>query len=496
MIVIVFVIVIVISIRSGRRAEDVMLPILVALWQTDATVQGAIEEQIQSSFVPAGALALLTGGDLTLDAVAVGASSSWALRSDGRYARALGLSFARRADAPTGTGSFDLSGTGAWRVTPAAQLSVDARGSIASRFGMRAIEGAQAIDPFQAGNRITYAFGGGAGLFAGVGKRSSLRLGGGFSQEGGLAADVPDAVGLDAFTVRGDVGWGRELGGRDTIVPELRIAATHFERAILDVDLHRGRLDAAALTARVGDTHVFSRQFTADLGLGATVTRSEMPLSAEAPELTAAPDARVGLAWIGRASRASASYAFGFASLGPRVAYGQQHSVAAELALRPVSGAAWRDLLVHATARFAHGAAAVAPVGSGKPSGRGWVTTTSVAAGALVEVPLLRGVAFRGGLDLQLAHGAIDPAPRGGSPGVQLQTVVLFGIAGTLSTDPARTVRMDPLDEDQARERAEPGAWQRMEDRAREYRPRRGDAADPEGIDDREPAGDGNGAGD
>ena len=61
-----------------------MLPILVALWQTDATVQGAIEEQIQSSFAPAGALALLTGGDLTLDAVAVGAGSTWALRSDGQ----------------------------------------------------------------------------------------------------------------------------------------------------------------------------------------------------------------------------------------------------------------------------------------------------------------------------------------------------------------------------------------------------------------------------
>ena len=472
-----------------------MLPILVALWQTDTTVQGAIEEQIQSSFVPASAVALLTGGDLTLDAGAVGASSSWALRTDGRYARALGLSFARGAEAPTGTGSFNLAGTGAWQMTPGAQLGVDARGSIASRFGMRAIEGAPAIDPFQAGDRITYAFGGGAGLFASVGKRSSLRLGGGFSQEGGLAADVPDAVGLDAFTVRGELGWGREIGGRDTIVPELRIAATHFEHAILDVDLHRGRLDAAALTARVGDTHAFSRQFTADVSVGATVTRSELPLSREAPELTATPEARVGVAWVGRASRASASYSFGFASLGPRVAYGQQHSVAAELALRPVSGAAWRDLLVHATARFAHGAAAVAipaAVGSGQPAGRGWVTTTSVAAGALVEVPLMRGLAFRGGLDLQLAHGAIDPAPTGGAPGVRLQTVVLFGIAGTLSTDPARTVLKDPLEEEQARERAEPGAWQRMDDRAREYRPRRGDAADPEGIDDdRGPPGDG-----
>lgn len=472
-----------------------MLPIHVALWQTDATVQGAIEEQIQSSLVGAAAVGLLTGGDLTLDAGAVGASSIWALRTDARYAHALGLSFAGGAAAPNDTGSFHLAGTGAWQMTPHVQLAFDTQGSIASRFGMRAIEGATAIDPFQAGNRITCAFGSGAGVFAGVGKRSSLRLGGGFSQEGGLAADVPDAVGLDAFTVRGEMGWGREIGARDTIVPELRIAATHFEHAILDVNLHRGRLDTAALTARVGDTHAFSRQFTADVSAGATVTRSEMPLSGASLTFTAAPEAHVGLAWVGRASRASASYSLGFASLGPRVAYGQQHSVAAELALRPVSGAAWRDLLVHATARFAHGAAAVAipaPVGSGQPSGRGWVTTTSVAAGALVDVPLLRGVALRGGVDLQLARGAIDPAPVGGSPGVQLQTVVLIGIAGTLSTDPARMVRKDPLEEEQERERAEPGAWQRLEDRAKEYRPRRGDAADPEGIDgDREPPGDG-----
>ena len=35
-----------------------MLPILMALWQTDATLQGAIEEQIQTSFVGAGSGAI------------------------------------------------------------------------------------------------------------------------------------------------------------------------------------------------------------------------------------------------------------------------------------------------------------------------------------------------------------------------------------------------------------------------------------------------------
>ena len=79
------------------------------------------------------------------------------------------------------------------------------------------------------------------------------------------------------------------------------------------------------------------------------------------------------------------------------------------------------------------------------------------------------------------------------SSGLQLQSVVLFGIAGTLSTDPARTVRKDPLEEEQERERAAPGGWQRVEDRARPYRPRPGDSSDPARIDtsrDREAPGD------
>jgi hypothetical protein len=476
-----------------------VLPILVALWQTDATVHGAIEEQIQSSFLGAGSMGLLTGGEVALDAAATGATSTWSLRSDGRYANALGLSFGGGATAPTETGSFGATGAGSWQLTPLAQLSLDARYSIASRFGMRAIEGGVPLDPFQAGDRLTYAFGSDAGFFASVGKRGSLRLGGGFSQEGGLAAAAADAVGLDAFTVRGSIAWGREVGGRDTIVPELQIARTHFEHAILDVDLHRGRVDTTALTARVSDTHTFSRRFTGDFSVGATLTRSTLELEGTPSlTLTAAPEARAGLTWVGRSARASASYSLGFASLGPRVAYGQQHALAAELALRPVGGAARRDLLVHVTAKLAHGSAAVAipaPPGSVAPPGRGWVTTTSAAAGALVEAPLGRGISLRGGIDLQLAYGAIDPAPVGASSGLQLQSVVLFGIAGTLSTDPARKVRKDPLEEEMERERAAPGAWQRVEDRARPYRPRPGDASDPEVIDsDREAPGDAEGA--
>lgn len=466
-----------------------MLPILVALWQTDATVQGAIEEQIQTSFVGAGSGALMTGGDLAFDAAATSATSTWGLRVGGRYAHAIGFSLAEGAQAPTANGSFHLAGTSSWQVTPHAQLSLDTQGSIASRFGLRAVSGAAAIDPFQAGNRVTYAFGGGAGWFASVGKRGSLRLASGYMQEGGLAADYADAVGLDARTVRGEIGWGWDLGDRDTIVPELRITRTHFEHALLDVDLHRGRVDTTAVTARVGETHTFSRRLVLDVSGGATLAQTAV-LKPESHRVSMAPEARVGLAWVGRSARASGSYSLGFASLGPRLAYGQQHALTAELALRPVSGAAWRDLLVHATARLAYGSAEVAIpalVGSGAPAGRGWATTTTAAAGALIEVPLLRAVSLRGGVDLQLARGALDPEPAGGSPRLQLQAVVLLGIAVTLSTDPARTVRKDPLEEEQARERAQPGAWQRMEDRTREYRPRPGDGAAPGLIDsDRE----------
>lgn len=466
-----------------------MLPILVALWQTDATLQGAIEEQIQASFVGAGSGALLTGGDLALDAGATSTSSTWGIHAGGRFAQALGLSLAGGAATPTANGSFSGAGTGAWQLTPRAQLGVDAQGSIASRFGVRAIEGATAIDPFQVGNRLTYGLGGGASLAAIVSRRSTLRIASGYAQEGGLVADVADAVGLDASTVRGEVSWSWEVGARDLIVPELRVAQTHFEHAILDVDEHanlqRGPMDTTAVTARVGDTHAFSRRFTASVSGGVTLMRSAIAPPAASIVVAASPEARVGLTWVGRRARASGSYSFGVGSLGPRIAYGQQHSVTAELALRPVQGVKWRDLRLLATTRLAHGTAAVAvrpAAGSEAPAGKGWVTTTTVAAGVLAEVPLARGLSLRSGIDLQLGRGAIEPAPPGSSPGIQLQTVVLIGIAGTLSTDPARTVRKDPLEEEQERERLQPGAWQRMEDRTREYRPRPGDGSEPDGI--------------
>lgn len=463
-----------------------MLPILVALWQTDATLQGAIEEQIQASFVGTGSSALLTGGDLALDAGAISANSTWGLHAGGRFAHALGLSLAGGAAAPTANGSFSAAGTGAWQLTPRAQLSLDAQGSIASRFGVRSVSGATAIDPFQVGNRLTYGLGGGASLSAIVSRRSTLRIASGYTQEGGLAAEVADAVGLDASTVRGEVSWGWEVGSRDTIVPELRVAQTHFEHALLDVDLHRGPVDTTAVTARVGDTHAFSRRLTANVSGGVTLMRSVMPRPEASIVVAASPEARVGLTWVGRRARASGSYSLGVGSLGPRIAYGQQHGVAAELSLRPVQGVTWRDLRLLATARFDYGTAEVAiraAAGSGVPVVRGWVTTTTVAAGVLVEAPLARGLALRSGIDLQLGRGTLDPAPPGGAPGIQLQTVALIGIAGTLSTDPARTVRKDPLEEEQERERMQPGAWQRMEDRTREYRPRPGDGSEPDVID-------------
>lgn len=474
-----------------------MLPILVALWQTDATVHGAIEEQIQSSFMPVGSSALMTGVDLALDAEAIAATSTWRIRGDGRYAHALGFALAQGTAPPTSSGSFDLAGAGSWQVTPRAQLAFDAQGSIASRFGLRALEGVAGLglglDPFQSGDRLSYVFGGDAHLYVGAGQRSSLRASVGYTQEGGLAADSAAAVGLDAVTGRAAASWGWEAGARDTIVPELRIAATRFEHAILDVDLHRGRVDTAAVTTRVGDTHAFSRSLTLDVSAGATLARTAVLEPGAEATARATPEAHVGLAWVGRRARASASYTLGFASLGARVASGQQHALLADFALRPVSGARFRDLLVHATARFTHGAAEIAGaplLGGAAPRGSAWATTTTVAAGSIVELPLRRGVALRGGFDLQLARGVIDPAPSGGSPGAQLQAVVLIGIAGTLSTDPERTVLRDPLEEEEARARAEPGAWQRVEDRARAYRPRAGDAADPESIDsDREPPG-------
>ena len=165
-----------------------------------------------------------------------------------------------------------------------------------------------------------------------------------------------------------------------------------------------------------------------------------------------APDVGLSLRWTGRRARVTARYGYAYASLGPRIGYGQQHSARLRVDVRPVDGARRRDLLVHGTLRFAHGAAPLAadpdvtviPGRAPLVPTTGTLTSTTLAAGARIDIPILRGLAFTTGTDLTYARGVIDPAPAGGADRAAVTALLTVGLAVTLSTDKRRTVARDP----------------------------------------------------
>src|SRR5262249_1176382 len=157
-------------------------------------------------------------------------------------------------------------------------------------------------------------------------------------------------------------------------------------------------------------------------------------------------------------ARVDARASYAYTSLGPRLGFGQQASVRLKVDVRPADGAARRDLLVHGTLRFARGASPLGvdppltlPGMPPPPPATGKLTTTTLSAGARVDVPVARGFAFTTGGDLGLAHGAIDPAPVYGGARVQIVATLTFGIAATVSTDKRRMFARDPeADRDEA----------------------------------------------
>ncbi len=201
-----------------------------------------------------------------------------------------------------------------------------------------------------------------------------------------------------------------------------------------------------------------------------------------------APDVGLSLRWTGRRARVTARYTYAYASLGPRIGYGQQHAAKLRVDVRPVDGARRRDLLVHGTLRFAHGAAPLAadpdvtvlPGMAPFVPTSGKLTSTTLAAGARVDVPILRGLAFTTGTDLIFAHGVVDPAPPGGGDHVGITALLTVGLAVTLSTDKRRTVTRDPAAEQEDDARRTPArrldeGRRRDEERAPEDEPRRDD---------------------
>lgn len=465
-----------------------MLPFPLLLWDTDVTARIALEESLQSSFTTLGTGGLTSGGNVAVDARFYHPDALYLVRARADYQRFFGFAAGGGAGPPADNLSSAVGASAGYRLSPLTTLSLGLDGYLATTWGVRAADALAVRDPFLFGQRLQYTAGASFDLTTTLSTRATLSLAGGYLQAGALSADSPEAVGVDTHAPRASLAYGYELGPRDRLDPELHYQYTHYYHALYDMSYRRGPADVHAATALLGEEHDFSKQITAAAGGGVTVA-TPMPIL-RSRSVIVAPEARLSITFAARRHHLTAAYAFTYTSLGPRIGYGQEHTGSLGITARPLDGASFRDFVVRGVARVAHGAAPVGatPELAAGPAAlppNGTITTTTIAAGAALEYPILRGLALTAGFDLAFVRGRFDPVPRGGSPAPVLNAVTTVGIAYTLSTDPARTVPRGPGEDE--KERPVPGKGERAEDRTRENVGRPDAAPDDRDEDPRPP---------
>jgi hypothetical protein len=429
-----------------------LLPI--PLLDVDATVRAAVVQSVQANVTSFRSASLLTGGEIDADARAGGPRSLYTSELHGHYARAFDVALGGGAGPPADNLDADGVLTGSWTLSPLTTLTLNAEGSLATTYGVRADTRLLELDPFLFAQRLEYAAGADLALALTPRRRVEVTLEGGYVQEGALAADAAAAVGVDSHEGHAAVSTSVEIGPRDTLTPELRYTRLYFEHALLDADLHRGCADIHDAALTVALTHEVSRGFFGTATAGLSLATPMPLLGARGPVLS--PDAGLKLRWTGRRSSLTARYTYAYTSLGPRIGFGHQHRALVRLDLRPSEGARGRDLAVRATLRLARGVAPLAadpePVLPGEPRpflpANGTLTTTSVAAGSRVDVPFFRGVALTAGVDLTFTCGVVDPEPPGGGARTALRATLSLGFAATTSTDRRRRGPRDPAGEE------------------------------------------------
>ncbi len=363
--------------------------------------------------------------------------------ASGRYGRALAT-----AETPMRPEDLALRARGRFDAvtSPLTNLSFAADGLVASRLGLRASTELAARDPFLV-NRVLYGVGSRLGLSAATSPSSMLRFDVNYAQAGAVAADSPKAVGVDSHSLMAG------FTGTYQFAPRLRIGAitragfTHFEHALLDVDLTRGPADVATFSVLWTTRWELSARSIATMVMGLTAA-SPPPLLKDASTVFA-PDGRFEVRWFGRRMGGTAGATIGYRSLGPRIGFGMDYGAFVDGWVRPFSGADYRHVLAHVVARARRG---IAPLAASPPLGvsaavpmSGDFTTTAFALGATVSGPIRLGLLLTGGVDIEFVSARIDPTPVGSGPPLTFRSLFTLGISAITSTDPARRLPRDPL---------------------------------------------------
>ncbi len=435
-----------------------MLPAILpfSAWESDATMRAAIEQSVTNTVSELGEFAVLSGGDLTLDARTYDPAAQYTALVHGFYARLFNIAPSAGIGLPADNVEADADFTGAWQLGPLSRLNLDVRGYMATELGVRAFDELAARDPFLQ-NRLEYTLADTLTYSTVVTKRTSLTVTGQYVQMGALWAQNSTATGVDMHEGLADAMYNIEVTPIDVLSPEVPYTAAHYYHALLDLQLDRGPADIQTGSLLLGVTHPFGRALTVTLTGGATIATAPPVLQDKTPVLS--PEARVFATYSEKRWRAMLSYAYTYASLGPAIGYGKEHTGSLEIAWRPVDGAAYRDMMLHAIFRGSAGSSPISadPVAAnepGAPPPQAIVYSQSAAAGAILEYPLRKHFSLVTGVDFELTNATFSPASPSGSPGLSFNLVALVGVAWTVSTDPLRTVRRDPEDEAEDARRA------------------------------------------
>lgn len=415
-----------------------LLPVLLTLATSDASVRAGVNESFVQSMSTVGSSSLMHGVSASVHGETTRSSSAYSLDLAGLYGRTFQLTLDGDSSSSPNTYSTSLGTHGTFQLGPTTQLALDGAGFLATRLGVRSSDLLAARDPFL-GDRLEYATEARASLSGALSRRASYRVSGTYAGGGGLASEDPEAVGADFHSARAGLSTPYELTARTFCTPELQYEYTHFYHALLDRWLTRGVSDIHSGTGLLGLSHVLTRRLMASAGGGVTVANPPPILASRA--LVVAPEARAQAVYLSRTSRATLSYEYSYTSLGPRIGYGQRHAALVEFGVLPASGRRWRELELRWLASFSHGSAPVVasllslPTGGTVPSQEGTLTSLTALAGVRLDVPIVRGVLLTSGYDIQFVRASFDPPSPTAGTSSQLVSVATLGIAAVLSTN-------------------------------------------------------------
>lgn len=338
----------------------------------------------------------------------------------------------------------DLSGRTRLRLdiatSPRTNFLFFADGFISSRIGMRASDELAVRDPFST-NRVLDGWSAQSSFSSHLKPLSTLRFDLLYSQMGAVSADVPAAVGIDTHAVWLTATALFQMARRFSLGPMTRLGFTHFNHALLDLDLHRGSADVFSAAALGTARYDFGPRTRGSLTAGFSITSA--PPGNQNRQAVFSPDLRIDMRSLGRRIGLLGAFSFGYQSVGPRIGFGMNYAANLELWARPFRGGDYRNVLVNVEGRTRWANTQLPD--SILNSNAGTLRTNASALGISVTNPVRLGWSLRAGADFEFVSTHMDPEPPRGDGPPSFRLLFTLGLVAATSSDRDRLLPVDPL---------------------------------------------------